>query len=193
MSAVKPWGDYYPPTTRKAASTPSAARHARLQTRTVAVLDKAATAVGVRYIEGRAVPYNEWTDIGGYLEQIAPGAFTKSLKTKSDLPLLVFHDSKSWPVGVAEKWTEKADGLYGLWRIDVEDPSSAAALHKVEAGLVTGLSIGFLPDPNTDTITTDRDGTTRVTRHAGRLLEVSLVPTPAYVGAQVTKIRACRP
>lgn len=193
MTAVKPWGDYYPPTTRKAASTPSTARHARLQTRTVAVLDRTATAVGVRYIEGRAVPYNEWTDIGGYLERIAPGAFTESLKTKSDLPLLVFHNQKSWPVGVAEKWTEKTDGLYGLWRIDVEDPTAAEALRKVEAGLVTGLSIGFLPDPNTDTITTDRDGTTRVTRHGGRLLEVSLVPTPAYVGAQVTKIRAARP
>lgn len=189
-----PWSDYYHPS--RVASTRTAARPALstltgMQHRTYAVLDREAVKADVRHIEGRAVPYNVWSDVGGYSEAIAPGAFTRSLQTKSDLPLLLFHNARMWPVGVAVDWDERRDGLYGKWRMDVEDPAAAEALRKVEQGVVRGLSIGFIPDENGDRITEDR-GVYRVTRTAGRLLEVSLTPTPAYVGAEVTTVRAAR-
>ena len=31
-------------------------------------------------IEGRAVPYNTWANVGPYLEQFKPGAFAKSIR-----------------------------------------------------------------------------------------------------------------
>lgn len=183
-----PWSDYYPAAPASAGRTITG-----LQVRTMAVLDRAATKTGVRHLEGIAVPYNTWSDVGAYLERIAPGTFADSIRATPNLPLLAFHNSKSWPVGVAVDWHERADGLHGVWRIDTEDPAAAEALRKVSEGYVTGLSVGFQPDPDADVITRDKSGTAKVTRHRARLLEVSLVPTPAYAGAKVTKIRAATP
>ena len=62
--------------------------------------------------------------------------------------------------------------------------------------MLTGMSVGFVPieeyrtvkgqrvDVNTD-VELDEDGIPWVTRRQARLLETSLTPTPAYVGAQI--------
>ena len=81
-----------------------------------------------RFLRGRAVPYDAWTDTGWYRERVMPGAFAKSIKESAHaLPLLLFHDSRTFPVGAAEEWSEEPDGLVGLWRMDEDDPDAMQA------------------------------------------------------------------
>jgi HK97 family phage prohead protease len=160
-----------------------------------------AQAVGAagryRFLEGVAVPYDVWADIGPFVEQHASGSFERSTRgAGKNLPLLLFHDNRKWPVGHAEKWSHDAGGLAGLWRLnDTDDAQTAAQL--AEAGDLRGMSIGFQPnkskwDPrsaddwNPDLGPEHKD---RVTRLESRLLEVSLTPTPAFPDAQVACVR----
>lgn len=143
------------------------------------------------FIEGRAVPYNTWTDVGWFMEQFAPRSFAKSIREAAkNLPLLLWHDNRSFPVGRSESWTERAEGLDVVWRMDTEDPLAVEAARKAKGGFLTGLSVGFAPMPESDTLSIDDDGLPWITRNEARLLEVSLTPTPAYAGAQVALVRS---
>ena len=167
-------------------------------------LREAETTKDGRYLQGRAVPYNVWTDTGWYMERVEPGTFAKSIEEAAHgLPLLLNHDSRKLPIGVAEEWTEEDDGLVGLWRIDEDDELAMRALSKAGKGMLTGLSVGFIPiedwrkiggslvDVNNE-VEWDDTGTIWVTRRQARLLETSLTPIPADVGADVLAIRELR-
>ena len=66
----------------------------------------------LRFIEGIAVPYGVESDVGYYLEQIKRGCFAKSIREAAKrLPLLTWHDSRSFPIGKSVEWTELDDGL----------------------------------------------------------------------------------
>lgn len=154
------------------------------------------TTESLTMLEGLAVPYGRLTDVGWYLEEFAPGAFTKSIKEAArDLPLLLFHDNRAFPIGAADKWTETADGLRGQWRIDTSDMAQEAA-RTARDGLNTGLSVGFSPVRSEWTMADEwhpdlgPENKDRVIRQEARLLEVSLVSTPAYVDAGVTLVRS---
>ena len=159
-----------------------------------------AQAVGAagryRFLEGVAVPYDTWADIGPFVEQHAGGSFARSTRgAGKNLPLLLFHDNRKWPVGHAEAGSHDG-GLRGVWRLnDTDDAQTAAKL--AEAGDLRGMSIGFQPnqskwepksadDWNPDLGPDHKD---RVTRLESRLLEVSLTPTPAFADAQVALVR----
>jgi HK97 family phage prohead protease len=164
----------------------------------VALEIRDAQAVGAagryRFLEGLAVPYDTWADIGWFVEQHAAGSFERSTKgAGKQLPLLLYHDNRNWPVGHAEKWSHDG-GLAGVWRLnDTADAQQAASL--AEQGDLKGLSIGFAPirsdwkrvdDYNPELGPDHKD---RVTRLESRLLEVSLTPTPAFADASVTLVR----
>lgn len=163
------------------------------------------TASG-KYLEGRAVPYNRWADIGWFRERFLPGAFAKSIREAArKLPLLLWHDNRTFPIGVSQEWRDNDDGLDAVWDIDVDDPRAVEAARKAERGELTGLSIGFAPiekrgknakgelvDLNNE-IDVDELGVMSITRREARLLEVSLTPTPAYAGAQVSLVRSRAP
>src|SRR5262245_37700446 len=84
-----------------------------------AALDRPKTDDGYTTITGRAVPYGVWTNRGWFMESVAPGAFDKSIAENGPgLPLHLFHDSDTFPVGVATSWESKKDALYGTWRLD---------------------------------------------------------------------------
>src|SRR6516165_2484731 len=145
-----------------------------------------------KYLEGRAVPYDEWADIGWFLEQHQKGSLDRSTKSGSAqrLPLLLWHDNRSWPIGSSESWDSQDDGLHGVWRLNETGDAQQAAM-LAESGDLANLSIGFSPiqssweyvdDWNPDLGPTHMD---RVTRTESRLIEVSLTPTPAFEGAQV--------
>lgn len=156
-----------------------------------------------RFLEGRAVPYNRWADIGWFRERFVPGAFAKSIREAAKkLPLLLWHDNRSMPIGVTHEWRDNDQGLDVVWRLDVEDPRAVEAARKAREGMLTGLSIGFAPiekltadgqgrkfDAN-NTVEIDDLGIMSITRHEARLLEVSLTPTPAYAGAKVALVRS---
>jgi HK97 family phage prohead protease len=151
-----------------------------------------------QYLEGRAVPYGTWADVGLFLEQHAAGSFQRSTSNgsgKPGLPLLLFHDNAAFPVGKAEKWEHSVDGLYGVWKLDDGDRAQEAA-RMAESGMLTGLSVGFMPVHSawefTDEFAPELGAAhkDRVTRTESRLLEVSMTPTPAFADAEVTLVRS---
>lgn len=149
------------------------------------------------FLEGTAVPYNTWANIGWFMEQHAPGSFARSIKEAArGLPLLLFHNNQSFPIGVSHEWRDGDDRLGVVWKIDTSDELAVEGARKARNGFLTGLSIGFAPirsdweyvraedwDP-------DAGKVDRVTRQESRLLEVSLTPTPAFAGAQVQLVRS---
>jgi HK97 family phage prohead protease len=157
--------------------------------------------VGHHYLEGRAVPYDTPANVGWFMEAHAFKSLERSTRggTARQLPLLLFHDNRSWPAGHAEQWTHEADGLHGVWRLN-DTPEAQQAAELAAAGDLTGLSIGFQPirsqwemldqgewDPDAGP-----DHMDRVTRLESRLLEVSLTPTPVFADAEVTMVRHAR-
>lgn len=153
------------------------------------------TTTGYRHLSGIAVPHDRETDIGWYLEEFAPGSFAKSIKESArDLPLLLFHNAAALPIGVATQWADESDALRGVWRLDKSDEAQNAARLAAD-GMLSGLSVRFSPirsewttaqDFNPDLGPKHKD---RVRRTEARLLETSLVSTPAYDGAAVEFVR----
>lgn len=151
-----------------------------------------------RFLEGIAVPFNTWANIGWFMEQHQAGSFARSITEAAErLPLLLWHDNRSFPVGVSHEWRDGDDHLGVVWKLDGSEEANRAA-DLAESGMLTGLSIGFAPirssweyvkledwDPDLGP-----DHMDRVTRLESRLLEVSLTPTPAFAGAQVQLVRS---
>lgn len=149
---------------------------------------------GPRFIDGRAVPYGVETRLTSWAsEVIEPGAFRKSVQESARaLPMLLHHDSGDWPVGVAREWTHLPVGLDGSWEMD-DAERAAEAVRLADKGFLTGLSVGFVTireeaeilDPD------DNDGLeVRWHVYEARLVEVSLVATPAYADAGVMSVRS---
>jgi HK97 family phage prohead protease len=148
-----------------------------------------------RYLEGRAVPYDTFATIAWFREAHEPGSFAQSTTggTGLHLPLLLFHDNRSWPAGHAESWDSQPDALHGVWRLN-DTPDAQLAAQLAEAGDLTGMSIGFQPLRSKWDYVSDwdpdlgPDHMDSVYRLESRLLEVSLTPTPAFADAQVSKV-----
>jgi HK97 family phage prohead protease len=142
-----------------------------------------------RTIVGRAVPYGVETQIGSYLELFNPGAF--AAVEPASVPLTAPHpkDGGELPIGVSLAYTEHDDGLYGEWRVS-ETSFGDDVLALVRDGAVSGLSIGFVPDPATDVWKRER---TRVERHHADLDHVAVVRSPAYADARIVALRGARP
>ena len=152
-----------------------------------------------RYLEGRAVPYDTWADIGWFLEQHRAGSFKRTTagRTGARLPLLLFHDNRSLSatIGHAEAWRSDDDGLYGVWRLN-ESPNAQRAGEMARSGELGFLSVGFVDIRSVPELVDDydpalgEDHMDRITRIEARLVETSIVPTPAYRDAVVTCVRA---
>lgn len=155
-------------------------------------------------MQGRAVPYDEWATIGlFYRERHALNSFKRSTDgAAKGLPLLLFHDQRSFPVGVSLEWEHRSaddPGVYGTWRIGESSEAQRAAAAAYD-GELTGLSVGFLPERSEWEHAADwdpdrgPDHMDKVTHVISRLVEVSLTPTPAFADAGVTLVRtAVRP
>jgi len=147
-------------------------------------------------MQGRAVPYDEYATIGMfYRERHAVNSLKRSTDTAARaLPLLLFHDAQSFPVGSATQWRHEADGVYGTWKISDSAEAQRAASAAYD-GELTGLSVGFIPERSSWEHVEDwapdlgPDHMDAVTHLESRLVEVSLTPTPAYDDAGVTLVR----
>lgn len=149
----------------------------------------------LRTIIGRAVPFDTWALRGWFQLSFARTCFDKSIKESAKaLPLLLFHDYESFPVGRATKWESRADGLWGEWALD-DAPEAQRAARLAREGVLTGLSIGWQPllqewqvtdleEWNAD----DADTLDRCTVKEARLIECSLTPTPNFADAYVTQV-----
>ena len=146
-------------------------------------------------LTGYAVPYNEQADIGWYLESFTRGAFAKSIaESAKALPLLLFHEDRKFPIGAARTWKEEDRGLLGVWRLSA-DPVAQEAAKLARDGLLNFMSVRFAPIRSTWTYAQDfnpdlgPEFKDSVVRTEARLIETSLLSTPAYQGATVEFVR----
>ena len=169
----------------------------RLFESVLSIRDTQAVGRPYKYLEGRAVPWDVWTNVGFFMESHAPGSFKHSTRggAGKSLPLLLFHDNRSWPIGHAESWGHDDGGLDGVWKL-TDSAEAQRAARMADDGDLTGLSIGFQPIRSDWAAVDDwdpelgPDHMDRVTRMESRLLEVSVTPTPAFADAQVALVRS---
>lgn len=151
------------------------------------------TTDSLSMLRGLAVPYGTETDIGWFLESFAPGSLGKSAReSAAALPLLLFHDDGQLPVGSIDQWDEQQAGLYGVWRI-ADDPIAQSAAKSAKDGHLNFMSVRFQPIRSTWTYVEDpqlMNAKDSVVRNEARLLETSLVSTPAYNGATIEWVRS---
>lgn len=136
---------------------------------------------GKRSISGLAVPFMTPTRIlPGFSEQIAPGAITPNPRG-----VKLFWQHRE-PIGAVTACRETPKGLV----IDAKISNTTAgrdAYELVKDGAISQLSIGFRERDYIDEET--EDGLMR-TQTGIDLMEVSLVPFPAYETTEITEIRA---
>ncbi|WP_416463973.1 HK97 family phage prohead protease [Sphingomonas sp. VDB2] len=129
-------------------------------------------------IEGLAAAYNN-IDFGGDI--ILPGAFTKTLKGRKSLPMLMYHDQRI-PVGVWSEFSDSQRGVSMKGRIVTSTAAGIEALALAREGALSGLSIGY------------RSVKERFTDKARELIEVvlhevSLVAIPMNEKTQITRVK----
>lgn len=149
-------------------------------------------------MRGTAVPYGEWAMIGWYLEEWTRGSLWKSIHEANKvraLPLNLFHEGRTFPIGSASGWEDSDDGLIGTWRIDTGQERAQEGARLAKEGHLTGLSIEFSPIRSEWEFTEDwnpnlgPDHMDRCTRLEARLGAVALCQTPAFVTAGVDMVR----
>ncbi|AQX81485.1 hypothetical protein BWO91_17310 [Plantibacter flavus] len=138
-----------------------------------------------REIVGTAVPYGQDANIGGwFIERFADGAVQES----SDARLFWRHRD---PIGLLTH-DENAEGGWEIRARISETTLGNDALVLARDGVVAHLSVGF--EPGSEYTVEEREGEVPIiTRTKVRVREVSLVPFPAYEGAQVTEVRHASP
>jgi uncharacterized protein len=128
-----------------------------------------------RTITGIAVPFNQDANIGGaYIERFAPG----SIADVTDVKLFYGHET---PIGVVTAGRD-TDGGFEITAKVSDTSLGNDVLTLMRDGALNKFSVGFVPVEQT------RDGQT-ITRTSVLLKEVSVVPFPAYAGANITEVR----
>lgn len=146
-------------------------------------------------LSGIAVPYGKRASIGWFEEEFQKGSLKKSIgEAARGLALLAFHDDRSLPLGVSKEWHEEGAGLRGVWKLE-EHPAAQQlarmAIPDEDGHAAMGyMSIRFVPIRSEWTYAEPGSNSLDyVLRTEARLLETSLVSTPAYQGAKVQWVR----
>jgi HK97 family phage prohead protease len=142
--------------------------------------DEAGDIVATGY--GRAVPYNDATDLGGLAESFAPNAFDPE-----DVVGKPFAYRHGEPIGIITGAANERDGLYIDFQIlNTTQGRDAATL--MRNGASKGLSVGFTPIESVW-----NKAKTAVQHTRAKLLEVSQTHMPAYATAGVSAVREEQP
>lgn len=139
-----------------------------------------------KYIEGRAIVYNQRANLGWYDEIIAPDALKDT--DLRDVRLLVNHNTDMIPLARSRnnnanstmQLTVDENGMGIRANLDVENNADAKALYSaIERSDISSMSFMFVVDKDSwDDI--DSDHPTRTITGIKRVLEVSAVIFPAY-------------
>ena len=128
--------------------------------------------------EGYAAVFNSRSEnLGGFTEFVAPGAFTRSLKTRNDVKLLWNHDSGQVLGSTRARTLTLSEDSRGL-KVTAQLPNTQLGRDTAELlkrGDVDAMSFGF----NVIKDSWNSQGDER-TLEAVRLFEVSIVAFPAY-------------
>jgi HK97 family phage prohead protease len=138
-------------------------------------------------MRGYAAVFNELSrDLGGFREQIIPGAFAEAIDT-DDVRALINHDS-NFVLGRNRAGTlalrEDARGL----AVEITPPDTAFArdlIVSMERGDVTQMSFAFRVSPNGENWAKNADGVWVRSVKRARLYDVSVVTYPAYIQTDV--------
>ena len=146
------------------------------------------TSEGMTF-EGYAAMFDSPSEPLPFTERIAPGAFTRSLKSRNDIKLLWNHSTGevlgSTRAGTL-KLTEDDRGLR-VWSMLPNTTTGRDAAELIRRGDVDSMSFGFSVPRNGDSWSDD--GKERTLSEV-RLHEVSIVAFPAYSGtAGTTSVR----
>lgn len=137
-----------------------------------------------RTVSGIAVPYGQEIELTpGLFETIAPGAYTPRDDAHTAMKLMWRHREIIGPILSANS---EPDGVRIKGRIS-ETSLGNDAYALVRDGAVDRFSVGFIPLESTEM--RDEDGNIHITYTAIEILEVSLVPWPAYEGARLENVR----
>ena len=132
-----------------------------------------------RTITGLAVPYGQEANIGGaYQERFVAGA----IGSVEDVKLFYGHEE---PIGKVVEGRDTEDGFEIMARVS-DTPKGNEVLTLMRDGVLNKFSVGFIP------VEQDQDGST-ITRTKVDLKEVSVVPFPAFAGANITEVREDQP
>lgn len=143
-------------------------------------------------LRGHAAVFNQLSqDLGGFCEQIAPGAFAGALK--DDVRLLINHDGLPLARTASNtlRLAEDGRGLLIEAELDAEDPDVLRLLPKMKRGDVNQMSFGFSVKPGGQDWAKDDEGRVVRTLKAVRLFDVSVVTFPAYAATDVA-VRSLR-
>jgi HK97 family phage prohead protease len=138
-------------------------------------------------MRGHAAVFNELSgDLGGFREQIIPGAFAEAIEA-DDVRALINHDS-NFVLGRNRAGTlamrEDARGL----AVEITPPDTAFArdlIVSMERGDVTQMSFAFRIRPNGEDWAKNDDGVWVRSVKRVRLYDVSVVTYPAYTQTDV--------
>lgn len=138
---------------------------------------------GKRKLVGYAARFNSLSDdLGGFREQIAPGAFKNALK-KSDVRALLNHESSVVLGRVSAGTLRLKEDSLGLF-MEVDLPNTQAArdlIESIERGDITQQSFGFRVAPGGDSWSENKAGEQiRTLLEIDELFDVSPVTFPAY-------------
>ena len=130
-------------------------------------------------IEGLAAGYGN-VAAGG--DVIVPGALARSLKGRTSVPMLMYHD-QTRPAGIWTDFAESRDGLIVKGHLSLSSQIGQEAHALVRDGAIGGLSIGY------KTIREQIVGKTRQLLELA-LYEVSLVTIPMNERAVITSVKS---
>jgi HK97 family phage prohead protease len=140
-------------------------------------------ADGRAAIVGYAAVYNRLSlDLGGFKEEILPGAFDRILnKRKSDVVALFNHDSNIVLGRSSSGTLELSSDDKGLRYVVTPPVSRADVLELIQRRDVRGSSFAFTVDKNGESFRTGEDGkAVRQIREVSGLYDVGPVLVPAY-------------
>lgn len=137
---------------------------------------------GMPRFYGYAAVFNVDSEPLPFIETIAPGAFTRTLKNANDQSFVVDHDESRVLASRRTKrlaLTEDAKGLY----VESDLPATSYARDLVELhdrGEVRGMSFTFKPSKNGDSWSPDNKRRTLTDLRLGHVTAVTSGYTPAY-------------
>lgn len=138
--------------------------------------------------EGRIEGYGAtFGNVDSYGDTIAPGAFSATLaahRKAGTAPLLLWGHQRDRPIGRWQEVKEDARGLFMVGQLNLKTQAGKEAFAHLEAGDLSGLSIGYTHDPAGAEM---RNGVNVL--KALDLHEVSVVTLPADEHARVTAVK----